>query len=380
MPNSRHTTKVAFTHAGRDQITNLQSSVSAISAVEAIFAIGEPQSYSDPVVTATTEPADPRLLNYLNGYRDAVNNIVGIIGNGFTAQRADAHRSAELTEYRDDAQGTWGLHATGVLTSKYTGRGVRVAALVDGLDTGHPDWAGRHVEVKSFVPGELPSEGGASGTHYIGTAFGTAHPSTGPRYACAPDVELFVAKVLSRSGTGSRTAIFAAIDWAIANNCRVILAPLGWGGPGPDGTFEILARRVASRGGLLISGAGNNASRPTDFGFVVSPAVCQSVIGVGSIDSRLKLPPWTPRSSQPRNAIDLVAPGVNLRSSVPRPQLYTAWSGSSTAAAYVAGIAALWSESQPNARVHELWNALVSHARPLAQPESDVGTGLVQAP
>ncbi len=371
---------VAFTHAESDQIAYLQSSVSANSAVEAIVDIGNPPLNSEPFVTTTTQPTDPKLLNYLNGYRDAVNNIAGIFGNGIIAQHVGDHNNGEAIEYRDDAQGTWGLHATGVLTSTYTGRGVRVAALVDGLDTSHPDWVGRHVQAKSFVPGELPSEGGASGTHYLGTAFGTAHPSIGPRFACAPQVELFVAKVLSRTGVGSRGAIFAALDWAIANNCRIILVPLGWGGPGFDGAFEMLARRVASRGGLLVSGAGNNAKRPIDFGFVTSPAACPSVVGVGSVDSQLKLPAWTPRGSQPGYSIDLVAPGVNLRSSVSSPQFYNAWSGSSTAAAYVAGIAALWAESQPNAPVHELWKTIVSHARPLAQPESDIGAGLVQAP
>src|SRR5262249_15164577 len=229
--------------------------------------------------------------------------------------------------------------------------------------------------------GELPTGGGASGTHYLGTAFGTARPSAGPRYGCAPDGVPFVAQVLSRMGSGSRTAIFAGVDWAVANNCRIILAPLGWGGPAPDNAFEILARRVSSRGGLLISGAGNNARRPADYGFVVNPAACPSVLGVGAVDARLDLPAWTPRSSAPSGGtIDLVAPGVNLRSSVPRPQLYASWGGSSTAAAYVAGVAALWAEALPNAKPHELWQTLVAHTRRLPLPSADVGAGLVQAP
>lgn len=373
---------LAFTRADQDQIQTIRSSAAAGGPVEAVIATDEPLVESKPAVLAAEPSPAPRFLDYLRGYRDAVNNLAEASGIGTASRTAMAQEGSAPAEYRDDPRGTWGLHATGVLNSRYTGRGVRVAALVDGLDTGHRDWAGRQVVMRSFVPGELPADGGASGTHYLGTAFGAARPSTGPRYGCAPGAVLFVAKVLSRTGSGSRTAIFSALDWAVANNCRVILAPLGWGGPASDIFFESVASRVASRGGLLIAGAGNNARRNQgEYGFVNNPAACPSVIAVGSIDARLNLSAFTPRSSTiPGGAIDLVGPGVNLRSSVPRPQLYTVWSGSATAAAYAAGIAALWGEALPNATAHELWQALVSHARPLPLPASDAGAGLVQAP
>lgn len=341
-----------------------------------------PQAATESPIPTATQEKEPEMFNYLRGYRDAVNDLAGSFGPAPAGREEVDSSATSKSEFRDDARGTWGLHATGVLNSRYTGRGVRVAALVDGLDMSHPDWVGRRVVMKSFVGGDSPSDGGGSGTHYLGTAFGTAHPSIGPRYGCAPDAEVFMAKVLNRAGTGSRNAILAGLEWALSNDCRVILLPLGWNSPSPDLIFERVAARVAARGGLLVAGTGLNANRSHgDHGLVIHPAACPSVMAAGSIDASLKLPNWTPRGSPlPGGNVDLVGPGVNLRSSAPRPQFYTTWSGSSTAAAFVAGIAALWAESLPNASASELWQEVVSHVRPLSFSASDVGAGLVQAP
>jgi subtilisin family serine protease len=318
------------------------------------------------------------LSAYLRGYRDGVNGLLAAVKKAEPPEPS-APRVPEVTQHLDDAQGTWGLHATGVLQSPYTGAGVRVAALVDGLDVTHPDWVRREVTVKSFVPGEPPHIGGISGTHYLGTAFGAMTPASGPRYACAPGASVFVAKVLDQSGVGTAACVLAGLQWAMQSGCRVILAPLGQ--DQRFDAFEILAGRALLSNSLVIAGAGNNARRPTSLGSVAYPAACRSVLGVASLDSSLNLASFSPRSSPPQPPeIDLAAPGVQLRSSTPLAGHYVAWSGSSTAAAYVAGIAALWAEANPQANARELWDAMTSHARQLLDSPLDVGAGLVQAP
>lgn len=366
---------VAIVQRTANQLRQLES-LAVDNSVAAIFVsdtseLFQPAEEPMPLAVAS----DPsKTAPYWRGYWDATNDLMRAfrLANSPLAQIAD--------EYQDDDRGTWGLHATGVLKSRYTGQGVRVAALVDGLDMSHPDWAGRQVVMETFVPGEPPTTFGSSGTHYLGTALGTAHPTAGSRYGCAPNAIPYVAKVLNRTGGGSRTAIFSALDWAIGHHCRVILLPLGWSNPADDPIMERIAARVAAQGGLLIAGAGSNARRSQgNLGQVINPAACLSIMGVGSLDAKLNLPEWTPQSSEGRK-IDIVAPGVNLRSSLPIPQLYGPFSGSATAAAYVAGIAALWAEALPNANAYQLWQALVANAYGLSLANHDVGSGLVQAP
>lgn len=368
---------VAIVQRTLDRLQQLES-LAVDSSVEGVLVSNTSGLFKlaeEPILLAVASSAlKLKTARYWQGYRDAINDLIRVF------RLTNSLFTQVTNEYQDDDRGTWGLHATGVLKSRYTGQGVRVAALVDGLDMAHPDWIDRQIVMQSFVPGEPPTAFGSSGTHYLGTALGTAHPAVGSRYGCASNAIPYVAKVLNRTGSGSRTSIFAALDWAIGNRCRVILLPLGWSNPVDDPIMERLAARVADRGGLLIAGTGNNARRNEEnFGQVINPAACPSVVGVGSLDANLNLPEWTPRSSEGKK-IDVVAPGVNLRSSLPTPQLYGLFSGSATAAAYVAGIAALWAEALPNANSYQLWQALVSNAQDVPLSNQDVGSGLVQAP
>jgi hypothetical protein len=47
---------------------------------------------------------------------------------------------------------------------------------------------------------------------------------------------------------------------------------------------------------------------------------------------------------------------------------------------HVAGCAALWAQSSAALRGNALWKKLQATARPLSEPPSRVGKGLVQAP
>jgi subtilisin family serine protease len=67
---------------------------------------------------------------------------------------------------------TWGLQATGVPASKFSGKGVKVAVLDTGFDLRHPDFPGRSVTAVSFVKGYKAQDGHGHGTHCIGTSCG----------------------------------------------------------------------------------------------------------------------------------------------------------------------------------------------------------------
>ena len=102
---------------------------------------------------------------------------------------------------------------------------------------------------------------------------------------------------------------------------------------------------------------------------------------MAAIDKKLKIASFSNGGVNANGGgIDIAAPGVDVRSSVPRNKLYKEMSGTSMATPHVAGIAALYAESDPALRGQALWMALVSRTRRLDLPSRDVGMGLVQAP
>ncbi|KYF80222.1 hypothetical protein BE11_40325 [Sorangium cellulosum] len=75
-----------------------------------------------------------------------------------------------------------------------------------------------------------------------------------------------------------------------------------------------------------------------------------------------------------------MGPGVGVLSSWSLPRAYNTLSGTSAAAAHVAGVLALLMEAEPHASAPEIWRRMLATARQLNAPASDVGSGFVQAP
>jgi subtilisin family serine protease len=98
-------------------------------------------------------------------------------------------------------------------------------------------------------------------------------------------------------------------------------------------------------------------------------------MAVSSLD-----PTLIPSSFNSVGKIDIAAPGRDVFSSFPRPVKYKTLSGTSMAAAHVAGCAALWAETSVTVRGAALWKKLQQTAKPLPFPPTKVGKGLVQAP
>ena len=283
--------------------------------------------------------------------------------------------------FADDDAFTWGLRATGVDVSGATGRGIRLAVLDTGLDLQHPDFAGRSITARSFVPGAPARDGHGHGTHVTGTACGSASPAVGRRYGVAAEAEIFAGKVLDDGGAGTDASILAGIDWAITNGCRVISMSLGANLRAVSAAYETVGRRALAANALIVAAAGNNANRAFgNLGFVGVPANSPSIMAVAAVDADLRIADFSAASNPVEGGqIDIAAPGVDVYASWPMPGRSNAISGTSMATPHVAGIAALWGEAT-GAGAQALWDALVQAAQALDLPASDVGAGLVQAP
>ncbi len=314
--------------------------------------------------------------SYFRGYRDAVNDLYAKIPNGTVDDSADE----AAAPYTDDAQSTWGLKATEVVSSRWTGRGIKVAVLDTGFEVNHPDFRGRAITTKSFVSGQTVQDGNGHGSHCIGTACGFKDLN-GRRYGVAYESSIFVGKVLSNAGSGPTSGILAGMEWAIQNGCHVISMSLGGNTNTPSTAYETAGRRALAAGCLVVAAAGNNARRSAgQFGFVSQPANSPSILAVGALDNQLRLADFSARSSNlPGSSVDIAAPGVAVYSSTKLPQRYAIFSGTSMATPHVAGIGALYAQAF-QVRGAQLWQMLTSRARRVSLDSRDVGTGLVQAP
>jgi subtilisin family serine protease len=329
-------------------------------------------------------------LEYLRGYQDGVNHLIDSVLPLEGMRDAPVHGG--IPAAADESRFTWGLSATNVDNSTFSGLGIRVAVLDTGIDfqvdedggnVYHLDFQGRQIVHNSFVPDELASDGDGHGTHCIGTACGPADQSIHPRYGIAHEAEMYAGKVLTNKGWGIDEWMLAGISWAIRNNCQVVSMSIA-GEPGGTHSqvFEAAARRALGRGVLIVAAAGNDSRRNAGILRPVShPANCPSIMAVGGIDSQFRM---YNRSNQGLNTdggkIDIVGPAVDIYSSYPMPKRYERLSGTSMATPHVAGIAALLAEANPSVRGQALWNLLVQTSKPLDLPEEDVGAGLVQAP
>ena len=132
---------------------------------------------------------------------------MGIAGEFGTAAHRDTNRHA------------WGLLATAVSSSRFSGKGVKLAVLDTGFDLAHPDFQGRALSPKSFIAEQTVQDGNGHGTHCVGAACGPKAPIGSRRYGVAFGADIFVGKVLSNQGSGSTSGIIAGIEWALTSGC-----------------------------------------------------------------------------------------------------------------------------------------------------------------
>lgn len=287
--------------------------------------------------------------------------------------------------FEDTAEHTWGIQATAADATSWTGAGVRVAILDTGIDLGHPDFAGREVVSESFVAGQPIDDVQGHGTHCAGIACGPREPAEGPRYGVAGEALLHAGKVLGDDGSGTDEDILAGIEWAVERECAIVSMSLGapvQPGDQPSEVFEQAARRAQDAGTALFAAAGNESQRSDGVVAPVGhPANCASIVAVGALDSRLAVADFSNGASgSPGGELDVAAPGVDVRSSWPRPENYRSLSGTSMATPFVAGLAALYAQAEEGLAGAALAARTVEGARELPLPASDVGAGLAQAP
>jgi subtilisin family serine protease len=224
-----------------------------------------------------------------------------------------------------------------------TGRGVTVAVIDSGVDADHPDLAGQVKLRRNFVDA-YPDAAEAHGTAVAGIIAARAGNGLGIA-GIAPDAKVLALRACwETAGPPARCNSFTlgkAINFALMSDARVINMSLG----GPrDRLLQALLDAALARGVTLVGAA--DPAQP-DGGF---PASHPGVIAVAS-DTQRAPPPGSLR-----------APGTDVPTSLPGAR-WGMVSGSSYAAAHVAGLAALVLELRPDMTPARLRADLDSGAR-----------------
>jgi serine protease AprX len=289
--------------------------------------------------------------------------------------------------------------------------GVDIANLfgVDGsgvsiglVDTGAANVAGLpRVDRGPATAGGVSLDGYGHGTHLAGIIAGDDPGSSNGSFAgMANDARIVSVNAATDDGATNLASVLAALDFILyqkdAKNIRVVNLSLGVPA-GPSYTTDLLAfavERLWFAGIVVVVAAGNSgelAGSP-----LTSPATDPYVIAVGSVDTKGTgneaddvVHAFSPAGT-PARRVDVVAPGqslVSLRApgsvselSYPDAHIgsrFIKGTGTSQAAAVVAGVVADLLELRPSLTPDQVKSVLTRSADPVAGAGDKDGAGMV---
>jgi hypothetical protein len=275
------------------------------------------------------------------------------------------------------AQQAWGITR---------GAGVTVAVLDTGVDGQHPDLigrvlAGRSTAYKMDLDAGVSSDRQGHGTHVAGIIAGNDNGRgiTG----VAPDALILPVQVLGHDGSGSDRSVAEGIDWAVANGADVLNLSLGGGtnpfNNGASASCEAVGRAFDAGVVVVISSGNSGAGRNPRS----EPASCRGSLSVAAADESMNRTFFSSYDA----SVGISGPGRRIVSAVPLSSIYgeylpfEQWDGTSMAAPYVAGAAALVRAANPGWTAAQVVAALQDNAVDLGTPGFDslTGAGLVDA-
>ncbi|GIE78124.1 type VII secretion-associated serine protease [Actinoplanes philippinensis] len=257
------------------------------------------------------------------------------------------------------------------------GRGVVVAVIDSGVTRRHPKLSGRVVAGKDFVQaggsGDCDADG--HGTLVAGIIAGNDTRDV-PFYGIAPDAYIMPVRVLPNSKRSTDPTlprrIADALVWAVNNGADVVNMSLV---TEPTPALESAVKYAVSKNVVVVAAAGNEGASPSA-GQPVYPAAYPEVIAVAGIDQQGK----HVASSNTGEYVDIAAPGYAIEGPAPQGGGYAIdqEGGTSFAAAYVSGVAALIREHSPSLSPSDIRRRLQLTAdAPAGDRDDQVGFGVV---
>ena len=266
----------------------------------------------------------------------------------------------------------WGIFAIGAdrVWSTTTGAGV-IVAVVDSGSGPHPDLADNLLLGRSIF-GLVESQDGSDidasghGSHVAGIIAAAANNGIGGS-GVAPNAKILPIKVLDQAGQGDARDVAAGVRYAADNGAKVINLSLG--GATESSSLTQAIAYANDKGALVVAAAGNGgaADKPK------WPASLDLTLAVTAVDQSNSATSFDQRGDY----IDIAAPGANVVSTAKGD--YVTLSGTSMAAGFVAGAAALLFAAEPRVTNAQVRDILLRTATDIGDPGRDLtfGFGLI---
>jgi subtilisin family serine protease len=277
----------------------------------------------------------------------------------------EADRTVRIADTQSPA--TWGLDRIdqrdrpldNSYTYNTTGSGVNAYVIDTGIRRSHNEFGGRAVHGYTAInDGRGSDDCNGHGTHVAGTVGGAT-------YGVAKATRLVAVRVLACNGSGSTSGVIAGVDWVTSNHVKPAVANMSLGGGASSSLDSAVSNSIAA-GITYAVAAGNSNANACNY----SPARVGPALTVGSTTSS------DARSSFSNfgSCLDIFAPGSSITSAWHTSNTATnTISGTSMAAPHVAGVAALYLQSNPGASPAAVGNAIVGGAT--SGRLSSVGSG-----
>jgi subtilisin family serine protease len=261
---------------------------------------------------------------------------------------------------------SWSLTKVGAPAAWRVTKGaaeVVVAVLDTGIDRNHPDLQGSFVEGWDAVNEDADAnDDHGHGTLVAGVIAARSNNGIGGVGACS-QCSLMPIKVIGGNGSGNAVDIAEGIVWAADHGARVI--NMSFVLSGSDAGVAAALEHARSKGVLIVAAAGNNGS--ADVTFPAGQPGVVSVTGTDASDGRYE---WASYG----NWVTLAAPGCSQ--STQAGGGYADFCGTSSAAAFASGIAALARSAAREAPVEQIVAAMSTNA---VRVGDFVATGRVDA-